>query len=151
MSGATAPARDSSQADLIGPGDSCVPDEPRSPANIGAGWAKSEGSVVSIDNAAEGLDDAVDACGDQAPTFFQGGDALVGGFQLVLEAVALLLERADTRVWCAGSPGRCRLLRATCRTLNLFLCPLSHEPIRTPLRRPSNPSLLNGFRLDCSA
>src|SRR5262245_9839532 len=40
MSGATAPARDSSQADLIGPGDSCVPDEPRSTCEYKPGRGK---------------------------------------------------------------------------------------------------------------
>src|SRR5688572_3523991 len=103
MSGATAPARDSSQADLIGPGDSCVPDEPRSRANISRGSAKGEGSVASIDNARKGFDDPIDAAGDEAAAFLERGNALACGFQLGLEAVALGFEGFHARVDAALS------------------------------------------------
>jgi hypothetical protein len=103
MSGTTVPARDSSQADLIGPGDIFVPDEPRSLVNIGRRTSKSEGSVVSIDSAAERLDDPVDAARDSASAFLQGGDALTGGFELGPEALALLLESLNA---CIRGPNR---------------------------------------------
>src|SRR5688572_12443215 len=98
MSGTTVPARDSSQADLIGPGDSCVPDEPRSTANIRLGVSKSEGSVASIDNAGERLDHPVDAAGDEAAAFLEHGNALARGLQLDLQAIALLLDRLEARI-----------------------------------------------------
>lgn len=138
MSGATAPARDSSQADLIGPGDSCVPDEPRSGAKIMRGVPKSEGSLASIDNARERLDDPIDAARNQAAAFLERGDALVRRLELALQAVALLLQRLDTLVRSARSRGG-RLFQATGGTLNLLFCPLSHE-LTQPLLADLQPS-----------
>src|SRR5262249_46831814 len=124
-------ARDSSQADLIGPGDSCVPDEPRSLAKIGLRSLKSEGSVVSVDNAAERLDDPVDAAGNGCAAFLESGDALGRGFELGLQRVALLLEGLDARFRGGGGRSRRHLQTAGGWLFRLFFCPLSHELIRT--------------------
>ena len=48
MPGTTAPARDSSLADLIGPGDAYVPDAPRSNINVGEKHEKIEGNAARV-------------------------------------------------------------------------------------------------------
>ena len=48
MAGTTVPARDSSLADLIGPGDSCVPDEPRSHTNVTPNCENIEGAYGGV-------------------------------------------------------------------------------------------------------
>lgn len=57
MPGATAPDRDSSLADLIGPGDHGVPDGPRSGLRLSAGGEKieSEPARVTADRISDGL------------------------------------------------------------------------------------------------
>ena len=61
MSGTTVPVRDSSLADLIGPGDSFVPNAPRSAGNVGTRHHEIHGLVgeretIEVDNRAR-LDD----------------------------------------------------------------------------------------------
>jgi hypothetical protein len=133
MSGTTVPARDSSQADLIGPGDSVVPDEPRSEANVGAHKVKSEASVAVLNQPLQGLDDPVDSIGDLVAALFQGRDAAPCGLEAGFEIVTLALERlvALLEIPRARSGRWRRMLLPGRDPLRFFLCPLSHAMSRT--------------------